>query len=195
MANNCNNWISFVGSKTSLKRLEKKLKTYGKSKYFTEWSEYVIGIGELDGGEGFKLKYGTDHNVYYMYGTKWFNFFIEEEDNLLRVYGDSAWSPPIKFVEEVCKKFKLKAEMDYEECGCDFGGRAFFDEQGIIERKDYSYDHWRYIDNYEGWEDELSDRFADEDLSLEEALEEHPYAKKEEIEKIYNKSKTIQYET
>ena len=191
MANYCNNWINFEGSKTSLNRLEKKLKTYDKCKYFTEWSEYVIGIGKLDEGKGFHKKYGTDFNVYYMYGTRWFEFTIDREDNHLRVFGDSAWSPPIKFVEEVCKKFKLKADMDYEEGGCDFGGKTTFDENGIVEQNNYSYNHWRYIDCYEGWQDELSERIYDEDLSLEDVLEECPYAEKEEIEKIYNKSKTI----
>lgn len=190
MANYCNNWISFVGNKTSLKRLEKKLKTYDKSEYFTEWCEYVIGKGKLDGGKGFKSKYGTEFNVYYMYGTKWFDFSIEEEDDNLRIYGNSAWSPPIKFVEEVCKKFKLKAEMDYEEGGCDFGGRTTFDEDGIIERKDYSYDHWRYIDNHDGWADDLYYNFTDDIENakelLEDALKEMTFAKPGEIKEIYN---------
>lgn len=190
MANYCNNWISFEGKKNSLDKLVKKLKTYDKSKYFTEWCEYVIGKGKLDGGEGFQKKYGTDFNVYYMYGTKWFDFNIEGEGTHLRVYGDSAWSPPIKFVEEVCKKFQLKAEMEYEECGNDFAGRTTFDETGILKEEDYTYDEWRYRESHESWYDDVYYRFAD-DLEnakdeLEWCLENMPYAKEGEIQKIYD---------
>jgi len=190
MANNCNNWITFEGSKSTLSKLEKKLKTYDKSKYFTEWSEYVIGEGKLDGGEGFKKKYGDNFNVFYMYGTKWFDFEMESDDHGLRVYGDSAWSPPIKLVEEICKKYKLKAEIEYEEGGCDFGGRTTFDEDGITKKEDYSYDEWQYRESYETWEYDLGEMFADEVFTLEEAVIEYPYAKKKEIEKIYNEART-----
>lgn len=190
MANNCFNWIRFEGSKTALDRLEKKLKTYDKSQYFTEWSEYVIGKGKLDGGVGFQEKYGTEFNVYYMYGTKWFDFSMDGDDNDLILHGDSAWSPPIKLIEEICKKYKLKAEHEYEEPGNDFGGVTTFDKNGIIEEKDYSYDEWRYHQNPSGWQDDMYYRFSDDIASakdeLEWCLENMPYAKKSEIQKIYN---------
>ncbi len=186
MANYCYNWISFDGSKTALNKLEEKLKTYDKAEYFTEWSEYVIGKGELDGGEGFEKKYGTDFGVYYMYGTKWFDFEIECNDNGLIVIGDSAWSPPIKLVEEICKKYELEACIEYEEPGCGFAGRTTFNQSGIVKDEEYSYGEWRYIENIIGWESDLSSMFTDEHLTLEDVLEDCPYAKKEEIEEIYN---------
>lgn len=201
MPNYCYNFITFQGDNKVLKSLEEKLGTYDQSTYFTEWSDYILGIGELDGGARIRESFESKNDrtkesvmlmisdVYYKYGTKWFDFEIESEDGELTVSGDSAWSPPLELVKQICIKYKLTACAEYEEPGNDFGGRTIFNEEGVVSEEDYSYREWCYRENYDNWWNNVYDDIVHSELTLEEAIIENGFAPKEVIEDIYKETK------
>ena len=163
MANNCWNNVTITGDIKQLKKIHKKFESYDKTNYFTEFGDYVLGIGKI----------GNIPKAAYLYGTKWWEFEMNMEndgnDAYLAISGDSAWSPPIELLRSVCKHFKVHAHIEYEEPGCDFGGETFIEEDGSMDDRSYSYGEWRYIcdpahyiqedlkENYEGRIDELDD--------------------------------------
>lgn len=188
MANYCYNWMSFTGSSSSIKELkEKAFGSYGDYKYFTKWVDGVIGK---------ETKKDFDA---YEYGTRWFEFDIEECDEEIVVCGDSAWSPPIEMAQAFCKHFNVECIIEYEESGNDFGGRASISNDGlVVSVEDYTYREWRYIQDeqcaienlIEDLEDGLSEGYVE---SVEEFLSEHPYLidshKKEIIEEVNRRIK------
>jgi hypothetical protein len=81
------------------------------------------------------------------YGTKW-DFpksEADQADNNSTYDGElvicvcTAWSPPLAFLDKLCRKYKTTAYIEYEEGGCDFAGTAKFDETGLIEDTCYKY--------------------------------------------------------
>lgn len=146
MPNYCWNHVTITGNKKQLKKIKKKFDKYEESTYFTSFGDYVLDIGKInDNYDVIKNRYGNSFDTCYIYGTKWWDFEMELEGGCLTISGDSAWSPPVELIEEICKHYKVKAHMEYEECGCDFGGQTIINEQGIERCDDYSYCEWKYI--------------------------------------------------
>ncbi len=81
------------------------------------------------------------------YGTKWdFTKSEVDETNNNQEYDaeiiicvGTAWSPPLAFLDKLCRKYKTTAYIEYEEGGCDFAGTAKFAEGGMTEDLCYSY--------------------------------------------------------
>lgn len=94
--------------------------------YFTDWCESILSDeNKIDTS---KMK---DLDRYYAYGTKWWSIDydrLEEEstEDYIFVTGESAWSPPLKFLEALSKEFKCDIEVEFEESGCDFGGHNIY---------------------------------------------------------------------
>jgi len=83
---------------------------------------------EIHSPEALLKKYGSkdwyDWNVN-NWGTKWDVTDVHfDEDNGFLTYGfDSAWSPPVEFLKNICSKYPLlNFSLYYEEGGCDFEG-------------------------------------------------------------------------
>jgi hypothetical protein len=163
MANHCYNSIQIVGDNKTLKKLKKKLDRYEETNFFNEFGDLILD-------KKFDPEEKRDG---YEYGTRWFDFDLDlddkniSEDNLisLNISGDSAWSPPEKLIEEICKKYKVSAEMFYEECGNDFMGETkYFWKDNVLQKEEecYSYregmykisDNW-HENTYEDIEDGL----------------------------------------
>ena len=94
--------------------------------YFTDWCESILSDeNKIDTS---KMK---DLDRYYAYGTKWWSIDydrLEEEstEDYISVSGESAWSPPLVFLEALSKEFKCNIEIKFEESGCDFGGHNIY---------------------------------------------------------------------
>tara|TARA_R110002020_G_scaffold474126_2_gene704699 strand:- start:31 stop:666 length:636 start_codon:yes stop_codon:yes gene_type:complete len=178
MPNYCWNHVTIKGNTKQINKIYKKLRKYKDCNYFTAFGDFVLDKGKIDDDyEAIKDRYGDNFDTIYVYGTKWWDFeengIMEKlshvKDSVITVSGDSAWSPPVKLIKEICKYYKVSATMEYEEPGCDFGGETIIDEQGITEENDYEYGEWKYrqdhVDyiyeelryNYEGNIDELDD--------------------------------------
>ena len=178
MPNHCWNHVTIEGNTKQIDKIYKKLRKYKDCNYFTAFGDFVLDKGKIDDDyEAIKDRYGDNFDTIYVYGTKWWDINdcggIEKlshvKDSVITVSGDSAWSPPVKLIEEICKYYKVSATMEYEEPGCDFGGETFIDETGIVKDNCYEYGEWKYrqdhVDyiyselryNYEGRIDELDD--------------------------------------
>ena len=174
MPNYCWNYVTITGNKKELDKIYRKFNKYKDCNYFTAFGDFVLDKGKIDDDyEAIKDRYGDNFDTIYVYGTKWWEFEMNMEndgnDAYLAISGDSAWSPPIELLRSVCKHFKVHAHIEYEEPGCDFGGETFIEEDGSMDDRSYSYGEWRYIcdpdhyiqedlkENYEGRIDELDD--------------------------------------
>jgi hypothetical protein len=111
---------------------------------------------------------------------------------------DSAWSPPVRFIERLGELFDVSCELYYEEPGCDFCGKSFFNnEDGLIE-EDYTYNEGRFyfekdefFDTLDGDIDYLFE--SDEDVTFDKVKESYPFITEEKdlktLEEIYNEVK------
>ena len=86
------------------------------------------------------------------WGTKWDvdAEVLHQEDCFVQYRFDSAWSPPISFLEKVCKDFpSLSFELEYYEPGMGYAGKAYFDNG------EFSGEDEVDVGDYESeWEDE-----------------------------------------
>ena len=153
MPNHCWNHVTIEGNTKQIDKIYKKLRKYKDCNYFTAFGDFVLDKGKIDDDyEAIKDRYGDNFDTIYVYGTKWWDINdcggIEKlshvKDSVITVSGDSAWSPPVKLIEEICKYYKVSATMEYEEPGCDFGGETFIDETGIVKDNCYEYGEWKY---------------------------------------------------
>jgi hypothetical protein len=58
---------------------------------------------------------------------------------------NSAYSPPIPFIQHLGRLFSVKCELYYEEPSCDFCGKSYFDNENGLTEEDYSYNEGRYV--------------------------------------------------
>ena len=182
MPNYCWNYVTITGNKKELDKIYRKFDKYQECNYFTAFGDFILGKGKIDDDlEAIKARYGDDFDTVYVYGTRWWEFELNMEnevnDAYLVISGDSAWSPPIELIRSVCKHFKVCAHIEYEESGCDFAGETFIEEDGSMDDRCYSYGEWRYIcdpnhhiqedlrQTYEGRIDELDDDIKEGRLS------------------------------
>ena len=87
----------------------------------------AVGEERKHGG----YQWQTDH-----WGTKWDvdGELLENHNTFLQYSFDSAWSPPISFLEKVAKDYpSLTFELEYYEGGMEFAGRSTFDGDRHIE--------------------------------------------------------------
>ena len=187
MANHCNNWIHFMGSKESLEKIEKALETYHKFSHFNNWVDSMIEFTPPQ----------DDNRDYYHYGTRWFEFTSNNDgDGSLFVDGQSAWSPPLEMTRSLCEHFGVIAKHEYDEMGNDFGGFIRILDNGYIaEQQEYSYNEWRYREDADSYLDNLCYDIEHDELyeSLEELLEDNKFLSKkykDDLEKVWYKYKS-----
>lgn len=150
MANNCWNWVSFNGNEKKLDTLEKLFKTYDKTNYFTEFGDIVLGKKPRD--------YKSQHfDFYYTYGTKWWDFDIQrDDDNCLVIMGDSAWSPPLELTKRISSAYKLEVHHEFEEAGNDFAGKHVYKNGNVLEQEDMTYQMYQFKENREVFWDDVN---------------------------------------
>jgi len=181
MANNCWNYVSFNGDSKVLRLIKSKFDKYDQCNYFQEFGNYILGLNEV-GDETWKA---DENQHYYGYGTKWWDFDIDMLEDSMTITGDSAWSPPIHLIEQICIKYNVIAEMEYEEGGMDFAGTVTMDGTGIISNEEMTYHEYRYKDDVSSWMDNLSFNFEGcDEVELDDIPTDHPYAKKEHIDEL-----------
>ena len=142
-----------------------------------------------------------DTNVEW-FGTKWdisyeessFNFEKDE----ISFSCETAWSPPIPFLQHLCEMYKVNATLFYSEGGVGFAGESTFTwVDGELEVYD---DECGYLEglykfsNEEFWSEVeyKADCILDEEQSLEDFLEEFSFITDEkdimELTTIYNET-------
>lgn len=127
MANNCWNYAVISGDKAALDEIQERFSKYNEFNYFTEFGDYVLKKKMKDDYKS------MTHDECYIYGTKWWDFNIDERTDItLTISGDSAWSPPLRLLHLISSEYGVNIEGEYNECGCDFGG-FFTIEKGTLD--------------------------------------------------------------
>ena len=197
MPNWCTNYILIRGDENKISLLKNILEDVPKNKpddciVFTT----LIGKEPTISTEDYEKGGWFDSNVSW-FGTKWDVSYsecqFEFNDDHIVMMPMTAWSPPIRFVSNLCKMYGVTAVMDYDERGCDFCGRATIDINGEINEKDYGFDEGKYyLDNDYFWESIVE---SDLEYALNQETEknqfilEYPYldeGDKKELEKMYD---------
>lgn len=103
-------------------------------------------------------EYENQHfDFYYQYGTKWWDLDIDRDsDTSLFISGDTAWSPPLELTKRISGRYKLEVQHEFEECGNDFAGIHIYKNGGVVEQKDMTYQMYRYMENPEGFWDDVN---------------------------------------
>jgi hypothetical protein len=157
MPNWCTNYIVISGDENKISLLKNILedvpKTIGEE---TVVFKTLIGKEPTITTEDYEKGGWFDSNVNW-FGTKWdvsyndcqFDF---NDDNIIMM-PMTAWSPPVRFVSNLCKMYGVTAVMNYDERGCDFCGRATIDINGEVDDEEYKYNEGMYhFDNEYFWE-------------------------------------------
>ena len=144
MANNCWNWVHISGPKETLDIIEERFNKYYEMQdfTFTEFSRMVLGFDHEVVPE-----HETNDELFnriYRYGTKWWDFNIDRDDEWLELCGDSAWAPPIGLLTMMTKVFDVKIEGEYSESGCDFGG-FYTMENGVCDDREMTYFEYELV--------------------------------------------------
>ena len=99
------------------------------------------------------------------WGTKWdIDAYVNEEsDEHIHYYFDSAWSPPVEWLEKTSKLFPdLRFKLVYREDGCAFMGMIEYEDGGVMDETQ--------IDTSSVWDDIIKEGYSEED---DEAFDEY----------------------
>lgn len=189
MPNLCSNTIVIDGEKAQLDILKEKL-----NKIILE-DKYIMNTLLFDQEQDSETWY--EDNLKNL-GTKWdfkanddSNIEIQEESIDIIVW--TAWSPPINFLHNLCKKFGVQATIIYEEPGCDFCGKTDIDEDGNINDDCCGYHEglYKYSENF--WSAVQDDaEWNHAEYTEEEFVARYPFVEEKEIQDIrdlYHKAK------
>ena len=197
MPNWCNNNIRIYGDEGTISTLTSVLKGLtSEDNVF----QSLIGLPPyMSNGEYGEKWYDTNIN---WFGTKWdistditaFTFGKEE----ISFFCETAWSPPIPFLENLCKMYKVNAYLFYSEGGVGFAGETTF-EWNRDDELDVFDDECGFLEGLYKYSDEefwseveyQADCILDEDQSLDDFLEEFTFVSnkdKERLTIIYNET-------
>ena len=196
MPNWCNNNIRIYGDEGTIHTLTAVLKGLkGNDKVF----ESLIGLPTHQTASQYEETW-YDTNINW-FGTKWdipyeqHNFNHTEDE--ITFCCDTAWSPPIPFMENLCRAYKVNGYIFYSEGGSNFAGETTFkwDDDGELDicEQDYGYLDGMYFLSKEEFWNEVSymvDCISDEDQSLEDFLYQFSFVSdedKKELTTLYNK--------
>lgn len=137
MANHCNNYATLYGSKESIQEVIKRLIDNTKENPLLWWETFHKVLD---------LPINLDNDVYDLFGSKWFEVYIDSEtEDSVTISGQSAWSPMVPFWQKLSEKFNLKIEGEYDEGGDDFGGFFTIENGTLVKNKVYNYISFRYL--------------------------------------------------
>lgn len=152
MPNWCSNGVVIYGDEKKMDELNKALTRPYKIKYNNKWDEWEKiesddGEEVQDYGEFFnRLRHalpkeytpGYKNNIDYL-GTKWGVSELTHAEysptHQLTLGFETAWSPALVGMLQVCRHYGLSMDYEYSEPGCDFGGKARY-EDGVFKLAD-----------------------------------------------------------
>jgi hypothetical protein len=156
----------------------------------------LIGLPDTINEDEYRYNSNEINSNYY--GTKWdidyAEFQWDFDDTSLSVSFETAWSPPIGFVEKLVLQYKgiTDAELNYEECGCNFAGRmiAERDSEGNVSFNDdcVSYEEglYKYQDDYfwERLDDEIRSAIEECDNDKNDIMDRYAFVNAEDLKEI-----------
>jgi hypothetical protein len=201
MPNWCNNNITISGDEGTIRTLTavlKNLKT-DDDEQSNNVFKALIGLPQHMSDGDYKEKW-YDTNIEW-FGTKW-DISYEEDmftftKNEISFFCETAWSPPIPFLQNLCEMYKVNANLFYSEGGVGFSGESTFNwVDGELEVYDDECGYLEGIYKYsreEFWSEVESrvDCILDEELSLEDFISEFDFVSEEdtlELTRLYNET-------
>lgn len=141
MPNYCWNTVTITGDKKTIKSLVKIFDSYENYEYFNDFCNAFLK----------KSKEVTDKLEYYHYGTKWWDFHVSHEENgtVIDITGDSAWSPPLRLLEELSLKYNLEISGEYNEPGMNFAGKYVINNGHYETHDEYSSMEYDYLSDFD----------------------------------------------
>ena len=208
MPNWCNNNITINGDEGTIRTLTavlKSLKTDDEEQS-SDLFKSLIGLPQHMSDGDYKEKW-YDTNIGW-FGTKWdisydehaFTFTKDE----ISFFCETAWSPPIPFLQHLCEMYKVNANLFYSEGGVGFSGETTFTwNEGELDVYDDECGYLEGIYKYsreEFWSEVESrvDSILDEELSLEDFISEFDFVSEEdtlELTRLYNETKESNVES
>jgi hypothetical protein len=204
MPNWCNNHLTITGDNENLDRIKFYLEDI-ESKDNTSPGIFMALVGRDKSIELNEYEHGGwyDANINY-WGCKWDVSYNEAnityDDESITMSFDSAWSPPINFIQHLGRLFNVSCELYYEEPGCDFCGKSYFDNENGLTEEDYSYNEGRYLFDKENFFESIDGDIdylfeSDEDVTFESVKEMFQFITGDEdlktLEEIFNEVKEI----
>ena len=201
MPNWCNNNITISGDEGTIRTLTavlKSLKTDDEEQR-SDVFKSLIGLPQHMSDGDYKEKW-YDTNIGW-FGTKWDISYDEHAftftKNEISFFCETAWSPPIPFLQHLCEMYKVNANLFYSEGGVGFSGETTFtwndgeldvydDECGYLEGI-YKYSREEFWSEVESRVDSI----LDEELSLEDFISEFDFVSEEdtlELTRLYNET-------
>ena len=201
MPNWCNNNITISGDEGTIRTLTAVLKSLKTSdeEQSSDVFKSLIGLPQHMSDGDYKEKW-YDTNIGW-FGTKWDISYDEHAftftKNEISFFCETAWSPPIPFLQNLCEMYKVNANLFYSEGGVGFSGETTFtwndgeldvydDECGYLEGI-YKYSREEFWSEVESRVDSI----LDEELSLEDFISEFDFVSEEdtlELTKLYNET-------
>ena len=201
MPNWCNNNITISGDEGTIRTLTAVLKSLKSDdeEQSSDVFKALIGLPPHMSDGDYKQKW-YDTNIEW-FGTKWdisyeesaFTFTKDE----ISFFCETAWSPPIPFLQHLCEMYKVNANLFYSEGGVGFSGESTFNwMDGELEVYDDECGYLEGIYKYsreEFWSEVESrvDSILDEEQTLEDFLGEFDFVSEEdtlELTRLYNET-------
>jgi len=204
MPNWCYNHLTITGDKENLDRIKFHLEDI-ENKDNVSPGIFMALVGRDQSLELNEYENGGwyDSNVSY-WGTKWDVSYnesgVEYSDDTITMSFQSAWSPPIPFIQHLGRLFNVECELYYEEPGCDFCGKSYFNNQDGLVEDDYTYNEGRFVFDkenfFESIDGEIDYLFEnDDDVTFESVKELFPFITGEKdlkvLEEIFNEVKEM----
>ena len=204
MPNWCYNHLTITGEKTNLDRIKFRLEDIEKKDDVSP-GIFMALVGRDQSMELHEYENGGwyDSNVSY-WGTKWDVSYnesgVDYSDDTITMSFQSAWSPPIPFIQHLGRLFNVECELYYEEPGCDFCGKSYFNNQDGLMEEDYTYNEGRFIFDkdsfFESIDGDIDYLFEnDDDVTFESVKELFPFITGEKdlkvLEEIFNEVKEM----
>jgi hypothetical protein len=201
MPNWCNNNITISGDEGTIRTLTAVLKSLKTSdeEQSSDVFKALIGLPQHMSDGDYKEKW-YDTNIGW-FGTKWDISYDEHAftftKNEISFFCETAWSPPIPFLQNLCEMYKVNANLFYSEGGVGFAGETTFTwTDGELDVYDDECEYLEGIYKYsreEFWSEVESrvDSILDEELSLEDFISEFDFVSEEdtlELTRLYNET-------
>jgi hypothetical protein len=177
MPNWCSNYIVISGDENKISQLKNIIEDVPKSK---EDNRIIFEslIGESTSMDWFGTKWDVSYN----------DCQFDFNDDHIIMMPQTAWSPPVGFVSNLCKMYGVTAVMDYDESGCNFCGRAHIDINGEVDEEEFKFNEGKYhFDNEYFWESLVESHMEyslDEDKTKDQFLLDYPYVNEDDLKEL-----------
>ena len=204
MPNWCYNNLTITGDEKNLKRIKFRLEDIEK-KDISSPGVFMALVGRDQSIELNEYQHGEwyDANINY-WGCKWDVSYdesgVEYSDDSITMSFNSAYSPPIPFIQHLGRLFNVQCELYYEEPSCDFCGKSYFDNENGLTEEDYTYNEGRYVFDKDSFFESIDGDIeylieADEDVTFESVKEMFSFITGDEdlktLEEIFNDIKEM----